>query len=121
MSNYPAPREIPAGKIILADLGIPSHLADVQANRAHVDRIAEAPPGTLLKHSTYDNKVTLAWSSPGYEIAGSMMRWTNGYWAVWWWDRSYARQGRRFPSTDEGETKAREHFRWLTGGEEATP
>lgn len=114
MSNYPAPREIPAGKVILAELSIPSHYKDVIANRAHVEKIDEKPPGPLLRHNTYDNRVVLAWSSPGYECAGAMMRWTNGFWAVWWMDRSYARQGRRYRLNDEGETKAREHFAMLT-------
>ena len=113
--NYPAPREIPRGKVLLAD---PLRdQAEIAANRARLHLIAEAAPGALLKHSIYDGKVRLVWSSPGWEIAGSMMRWTNGFWAVWWLDRSYARQGRRYLPDDAGETTARAHFARLT----ATP
>ena len=115
MPNYPAPREIPAGKILLADPGIPGHSEEIRANRAILEVIDEKPPGDLLRHSTYDNRVRLVWSSPGFQIAGSCFTWTNGFWAVWWHDRSYARQGRQYHPNDEGEAKAREHFARLTG------
>jgi len=79
---------------------IPSHAADVRENRVHVELIDEKP-ATRLR--TYDGKVRLLWSSPGYECAGSMMRWTNGGWRVNWHDSSYAIQGRRYLPNDEGD------------------
>lgn len=112
--NYPAPREIPPGKILIVG---PMERGWEEATKEHaiVELLAEAPPNKRLRPSVYDNKVTLFWSSPGFEIGGSVLRWTNGYYAVHWRDRSYAIQGRRFRPDEEGEAKAREQFRkWTT-------
>ena len=99
MTYYPAPREIPPGKILIAewrDVGI--HL------RAIGRTIAEAPSARVRA------VVRIVWSSPGYESAGSCARWTNGFWAVRWRDSSGAIQGRRYLPTEAGEAEARAHF-----------
>jgi len=60
-------------------------------------------------HIAIRAEVRLVWSSPGFERAGSMMRWTNGFWAVQW-ERDGCTYGARYLPDGEGETKAREHF-----------
>lgn len=104
MANYPAQREIPAGKILLAEYG--SYGA---ADRAQISNVIERFSKQVRA------TVCLMWSSPGFEPAGSVARWTNGFWAVRWHDGS-AYQGRRYSPTDDGETKAREHLARLTEG-----
>jgi hypothetical protein len=53
--------------------------------------------------------VSLVTCTAGYEPAGSAMRWTGAFSAVWW-DREGARQGQRFLEL----AAARERFAYLT-------
>lgn len=102
-SNAPAARDIPAGKILIAEAG------DVnEGNRAQTERIASAWSDLVRA------EVDLSYVTPGFEIAGSVCRWTNGYWAVRWQMRDGTTHGRRYQPTDPGETEARSHFGRLT-------
>jgi hypothetical protein len=109
--NYPAPREIPPGKILLAECGDPA----VSENRTIREIVEEAlpRPGMSGRGSIHGN-IRLVWSSPGFEIAGSVMIWTNGYWAVWYSRVDGTCHGRRYRPDAEGEAKAHAHFRQLT-------
>ncbi len=83
----PSTREIPAGKILLAECG------DVdETNRAQTEILERVLVGNrcyLLVHS-----------SPGFELAGSCMRWTNGYYAVRFMATN-AWHGRQFKTEQE--------------------
>lgn len=70
----------------------------------------DARPCARLRGAT----VRLVHATPGWEPAGSMARWTDGFYAVWW-DQFNARQGRRYQT----EAEARAHFTRLFTGEEA--
>jgi hypothetical protein len=84
----PEPREIPPGKILLAEYG--TFDDDERAVR------------TIHEKRTHDGTEYTLWSSsPGFETAGSVARWTNGYHACTWYDRSGARQGRHTKTLDE--------------------
>jgi hypothetical protein len=104
-ANYPAPREIPAGHVLISEYGD----AD-KRDSAILEKVAEA----FSAHVAVRAMVRLEWSSPGWEIAGSMLRWTNGYWACRWTDRNGCTQGQRYKNDDEGRAKARAHFDRLT-------
>jgi hypothetical protein len=104
MAHIPARREIPAGKILLADYG------DQNYEAAIIETIAEA----FAPHPAINATVRLQRSSPGFEPAGSRARWTNGYFAVRWRDRGGATQGRRYPDDPAGEAEARARFAALT-------
>jgi hypothetical protein len=114
MSNYPAPRDVPANKVLIAEA------RDMNSgNRTVVETIAVAMPHADFpgRHNIPDG-IKLQWSSPGFELAGAAMRWTNGYWAVRWFDRyDNVYRGQRYAPDAEGETKARAHFARLTGAE----
>jgi hypothetical protein len=101
MPNIPAPREIPAGKVLLCEYG-----AEDRADMARRETIAEA----FSHHVAIRALVRLEWSSPGWEIAGSVLRWTNGFWATRWTDRNGCIQGQRFKNDAEGEAQARARF-----------
>ncbi len=83
----PEMREIPAGKILLAECGDVDE--STRAQTEIVERILVANRCYLLVHS-----------SPGFELAGSCMRWTNGYWAVRFMAND-AWQGRQFKTEAE--------------------
>ncbi len=100
MSNIPVRRDIPAGKILLADYG------DRDYEAATLETIAEG----FAPHPAINATVRLQWSSPGFEPAGSRARWTNGYFAVRWTDRGGATQGQRYPDDPAGEADARARF-----------
>ncbi|HJU19322.1 MAG TPA: hypothetical protein VJ770_22945 [Stellaceae bacterium] len=109
--NYPAPREIPPEKILLAKCGDPV----VAENRARREIVEDAPPRAGLPgRGSIHGNIRLVWSSPGFEIAGSVMIWTNGYWAVWYASVDGTRHGRRYRPDARGEAEARAHFRRLT-------
>ncbi|HJU16778.1 MAG TPA: hypothetical protein VJ770_09945 [Stellaceae bacterium] len=109
--NHSAPREIPPGKILLAECGDPV----VTESRAHREIVEQAPPRAGLPgRGSIHGNIRLVWSSPGFEIAGSVMLWTNGYWAVWYAMANGTRHGQRYRPDAEGEVKARAHFRRLT-------
>lgn len=111
-NNYPAPRVIPDGKILLAEYGDKA----IEGNRAIVELIDNAPPNQLFpgRHQILAG-INLIWSSPGFEMAGAVMRWTNGFWSVRWFNvNSNTYHGTRYKPDDEGEAKARDHFRRLT-------
>jgi len=112
MSNYPAPRELPPGKVLIAEYG-----SFAASELAIVETIAEAPSSRLLA------AVSLLWSSPGFEVAGSVARWTNGYWAVRWTRSDGAVMGQRYRNNEEGEIHARAHFERLTStrAQDVTP
>ena len=103
MRNAPAPREIPTGKVLLAEYG-----SFAASERAIIETIAAAHASRLRA------AVSLLWSSPGFEVAGSVARWTNGYWAVRWTSVDGAIMGQRYPNNAEGEGRARAHFQRLT-------
>jgi len=113
MSNYPAPREIPAGKILITPYGMPA--SEVIPDLAKVEIIAQKYVAYCAIRAT----VRLEWQSPGWENAGSACRWTNGYWACRWFDaRSNATHGARYSNDDAGEAKAREHYARLLAKDE---
>ena len=90
--NHPAPRDIPAGKVLLCE-----YRDARREDMAIVETLAS-------KHSDQPairGTVTLLWSSPGWECAGSMLRWTNGYYGVRFTAKDGAIHGRRFQSEDE--------------------
>ena len=109
--NHPAPREIPPGKMLMAECGDPA----VAENRPIREIVEEAPPrpGMPGRGSIHGN-IRLVWSSPGFEVAGSVMIWTNGYWAVWYSRVDGTHHGRCYRPDAEGEAEARAHFRQLT-------
>ena len=96
----PSPRTIPPGKIMLAEYG---ELNDT--NRAIVSLLASAYSARIR------GDVQLVRSSPGFETAGSCARWTNGFYAVWFYVGG-SRNGRQYRLDDE--TSARAHFARLT-------
>jgi hypothetical protein len=97
----PAPRTIPPGKVLLGDYGD----AEVKQNHCVVTVLATA----WSAHVKAD--VSLIESSPGFESAGSVARWTNGYCAVRWYQDG-ARHGQRY-KPDQLDA-ARQHFTRLT-------
>jgi hypothetical protein len=100
MTNAPEPREIPAGKVLLAEY------AEVnESNSARTEVMASG------KHARLGMEVKLIYSTPGFEPAGSCARWTNGYWAVRF-QLEGATHGQRYKPADEAE--AREHFARMT-------
>lgn len=69
MDAAPAPKAIPAGKILIANPG------DVGTDE--VSRMA------VLEEAVKNGKTyQLYRRAPGYDLAGSMLRWTNGGWGV---------------------------------------
>ena len=95
MSNFPAPREIPQGKVLLAEYG-----GFHASKRAIVQTVASA-------HSTKIRAaVSLVASSPGFEVAGSVARWTNRYFAVRWTNSDGAIMGQRYRNDGAGEAGA---------------
>lgn len=90
----PAPREIPEGKILLCEY------SDVNdSNRAQLEVLEERHVPS--KRRTY----RLVRCSAGFTTAGSVARWTNGYYAVWF-ELQGARHGQQFKTLEE----ARERF-----------
>jgi hypothetical protein len=90
-TTYPAPsrQEIPAGKIRLCEY------ADAdRADMAQVE-VFETRAGDFGK------VYRLLVSSPGWECAGSVLRWTNGYYAVRITEPSGSFGGRQFKTLDE--------------------
>lgn len=71
--------------------------------------VVDTKPASRLKAT-----VELATVAAGWECAGSMARWTDGYWSVRWRDTGGSYQGRRFELTDIGEQEARALFTRLT-------
>ena len=106
MTNYPEPRDIPAGKVLITPFGY----SPPREEYAVVEPVANF----MCNHVAIRARVRLEWSSPGWELAGSAMRWTNGYWAVRWEDRSGCTQGKRYLN----ESEARAHFSKLQSMEE---
>lgn len=103
--SYPtnAPRAIPAGKVLVAETCQPHE----QAQLTVLD----------IKHSNHvaiRADVRLERCDPGFECAGSMMRWTNGYYAVRWTDRTGATQGNRYSADFTGFEKALARFELIT-------
>ncbi|MCW2240746.1 hypothetical protein [Azospirillum canadense] len=93
--NHPAPRDIPAGKVLLCE-----YRDARREDMAIVETLASKHSDQPAIRST----VTLLWSSPGWEIAGSMLRWTNGYYGVRFTANDGAIHGRRFQSEDAART-----------------
>jgi hypothetical protein len=109
--NYPAPREIPPGKILIKECGDPT----VSQNLAIREIIEEAPPRAGMPgRGSIRGNIRLVWSSPGFEIAGSVMIWTNGYWAVRYVRTDGTRHGQSYRPDADGEAEARAHFQRLT-------
>ena len=103
MSNFPAPREIPQGKILLAEYG------SFPASECAIAQTIASAHSTKIRAA-----VSLVWSSPGFEVAGSVARWTNGYFAVRWTNADGAIMGQRYRNDGAGEASARAHFDRLT-------
>lgn len=83
----PETREIPAGRTLLAEYG------DVaESDLARVE--------TLETREVHGREYRLIHSSPGFECAGSVMRWTNGYWGIRF-ESGGAIQGRQFKTEEE--------------------
>lgn len=82
-------REIPAGKVLLAEY------RDIGANEAR-------PVETVLdtKAGWGRTQVRLVAVTAGWALAGSMLRWDNGYYAVLW-DVDGVRHGRRYRAFDD--------------------
>src|SRR5690348_7658146 len=90
MAAAPAAREIPAGKILLAEYGELN-----ETNKAQV---------TILDTVEGDRKTySLIHSTPGFESAGSCARWTNGYYAVRIKQRDGSIGGRCFKTLHEAQ------------------
>ena len=87
----PAVREIPPGKVLLADFG-----PDTRADRSTRTLLDSTGP--------LQTDIRLDCVSPGWEPAGSRLRWTNGGYAVTWRQHDGSTHGRRF--RDEGEARA---------------
>ncbi len=80
---------------------------------AHTNQMVErAVLRTGQKQIGYGEKrpiMTLGHVTSGYEIAGSGLRWTDGYYAVRF-ELDGATHGQRFAPTNEGRTKAEALF-----------
>ena len=94
--NHPAPRDIPAGKVLLSEYG--------DARREDM-AIVETKASLYSAHPAIRSTVRLVWSSPGWEIAGSMLRWTNGFYGVLYTATDGATHGRRFLYEDEDKAR----------------
>lgn len=95
----PAPREIPAGKILLAEFGDDVNDSNRAQRTVLYDRYVES------KRRTY----RLVSVSAGFEPAGAVAKWTNGYYAVLY-EMGGARHGQQFPRTAEGLEAAEARF-----------
>ena len=97
-------------KVAYATDGKPGKLAEYKdvnsSNRSSITTL----------HKSYSSKVradvSLVHASSGYEPAGSVARWTDGYYAVRWTDCTGSIQGRRY-RLDNMESAA-DHFYDLT-------
>ena len=109
--NHPAPRDIPAGKVLLSEYR--------DARREDM-AVVETKDTRYSTHPAIRSTVRLVWSSPGWECAGSMMRWTNGFYGVLYTASDGATHGRRFLYEDED--KARSLFtEWTAPVTPVTP
>ena len=99
----PEPREIPAGKILLAEY---RELND--SNRAVVTILDKGPADGKY------NMLVLYASTPGFEPAGSVARWTNGAYGVRYYYNG-AFYGQRYKPDEVGLEKARAHFDRMIG------
>lgn len=67
-----------------------------------------------IGYSSLTAPLELARVSAGWECAGSVARWTDGYWSVRWADDRGAFQGRMF-NLETGEVEARALFvKWTS-------
>ena len=64
----PEVKTIPSGKVLLAEY------KDVNSENRALTTVIRTGKGD------YGRKYKLGFSTPGYECAGSVARWTNGYW-----------------------------------------
>lgn len=87
----PEPREIPPGKVLLAEYGehAPGEMATV--------RQVFALYSTRIRAT-----IRLVAASAGYVPAGSIMSWRNPRFIVQWEGRDGCRHGQEFPGTDAG-------------------
>lgn len=93
---FPAPIDFPKGKVLTCDS---------PASGAHaVKRLIQAGSSPRTGQA-----VEMIWSSPGFEPAGSICRWTNGYYSCRTHD-GRAWHGQQFSNDAEGETAARIMF-----------
>jgi hypothetical protein len=106
MANYPAPREIPPGGILLCEYGSPDYVPCARSI------VAER---SLIGKKAGLSRALLIWSSPGLEPAGSVGRWTNGYWKATLQANDGSTHGRLCPPTAEGEAEARAHYARMIG------
>lgn len=83
--------------------------------KAQCEVVASAP--TRIGYSERFETCELQRVSAGWEPAGSVARWTDGYWAVRYW-LDGAQHGKSFYLTPEGEQKARALFAKWTADEE---
>lgn len=99
MNNLPdvhaLDRDIPAGKVLVAEY------CDIGASEP---RPVETVLDTKLMHGK--TPVRLVARTAGWAIAGSMLRWDNGCYGVFWEDRGGSRHGSRYRDFDS----ALEHF-----------
>lgn len=95
--THPAPRDIPAGKVLLSEYR--------DARREDM-AVVETKDTRYSAHPAIRSTVHLVRSSPGWEIAGSMLRWTNGYYGVLYTATDGATHGRRFLYEDEDKARS---------------
>ncbi len=100
LSANPARRDIPPGKVLRAEYG-----TFPPEDRVQVEKLNSAWSPQVRA------QVTLARVSPGWEMAGSAARWTNGYFGVSWNAPDGARHGRQYKTLEP----AQAHFDKLTG------
>lgn len=91
----PEPREIPAGKILLSEY-------------ADVDDTNRARHAELETVRTPLRELRISHTSAGFEPAGSVARWTNGYYAVRWYAGDGSRHGQHTRTLEEANELARE-------------
>lgn len=82
-------KEIPAGKVLVAEYG-------------QIGRDERRPEKTVLDTKTGwgRTKIELIAVTAGWAIAGSMLRWDNGYYAVRW-ESGGATHGSRYKAFDD--------------------
>lgn len=100
----------PAGMVQIAYCGSYDPALDGETT------VLEQAPGIMHGHPT----VRLVFTTRGYALAGSMMRWDEASWGVLYEPGDGTRHGQRFLPTEEGEAKARALFAKWTDPQEVS-
>ena len=82
--------------------------------QSRAERVVLETAPMRIGYSSLTTPLELARVSPGWECAGSVARWTDGYWSVRWQDDRGSYQGRMF-NLETGEAEARALFvKWTS-------